>query len=146
MRKINLLLHEDNCEQNSSRGEKPRKPTVLQTGGGNLEGFRLSASALQGATREYRLTFATTQAAEWLVDLHKAITKDAIILLTEIRDKEGALFKWYLTLEISFRQAMDPDIVTDPAVFFHSNPVLLYMGDLLENSQKAMKKLVSVSP
>ena len=37
---------------------------------------------------------------------------------------------------------MGPDIVTDPAVFFHSNPVLLYMGDLLENSQRAMKKLV----
>ena len=99
---------------------------MLQTGGGNLEGFRLSASALQGAAREYRLTFATTQAAEWLVDLHEAITKDTIILLTEIRDKEGALFKWYLTLEISFRQAVDPTIVTDSVVYFHSHPVLLY--------------------
>ena len=141
-RKINLLLHEDNCEQNSSRGEKPRKSAVLQTGGGNHEGFRLSASSLQGAAREYRLAFETTQAAEWLVDLHEAITKDARILLTEIIDEEGAPFKWSLTLEIAFRQAVDPSIVTDPAVYLISHPVLLYMGNLLENLQQAMKTLV----
>ena len=86
LRKVNLLLHEDHCEQNPSRGVKPRRPAVLQTGGGNDEGFRLSANSLQGAAREYRLAFKTTEAAEWLVDLHEAITKDAYILLTEIKD------------------------------------------------------------
>ena len=53
LRKVNLLLHEDHCEQNLSRGVKPRRPAVLQTGGGNDEGFRLSANSLQGAAREY---------------------------------------------------------------------------------------------
>ena len=142
LRKVNLLLHEDHCEQNPSRGVKPRRPAVLQTGGGNDEGFHLSANSLQGAAREYRLAFKTTEAAEWLVDLHEAITKDAYILLTEIKDEEGALFKWYLTLELTFRQTVDPSIVTDPPVYLHSQPVLLYFGDLLTNLQKAMKYLV----
>ena len=128
LRKVNLLLHEDHCEQNPSRGVKPRRPAVLQTGGGNDEG--------------YRLAFKTTEAAEWLVDLHEATTKDANILLTEIKDEEGALFKWYLTLELTFRQTVDPSVVTDPPVYLHSQPVLLYFGDLLTNLQKAMKYLV----
>ena len=142
LRKVNLLLHEDNCDQNASRWEKPRKHAVLQMGGGNHEGFRLNMSSLQGAAREYRLAFASDQGIEWLVDLHEAITKDANILLTEIKDKEGALFKWYLTLEVTFRQAVNPEIVTDPAVYLHSHPVLLYMGSLLNNLQKAIKTFV----
>ena len=28
LRKVNLLLHEDHCEQNPSRGVKPRRPVV----------------------------------------------------------------------------------------------------------------------
>ena len=43
---------------------------------------------------------------------------------------------------ITFRQAVTPDIVTDPAVYLHSHPILLYMGSLLNNLQKAIKTFV----
>lgn len=142
LRNVNLALHEDNCDQNPSRKEKSRNSAVLQTGGGNHDGFHLSASALQGAVREYHLTFGSDQAVGWMFALRETITKDANFLLDKIRDEDGTLFKWYLTLKITFRKAVNPEIVTDPAVYFHSHPVLLYVGDLESNLQEAMEALL----
>ena len=142
LRNANLSFHEDNCEQNSSREAKARNPAVLQTGGGNPGRFHLGESALQGAVREYHLTLGTYQSVEWMFALREAITKDANFLLDKIRDEEGALFKWYITLKITFTKAVNPEIVTDPAVYFHSHPVLLYTGDLESNLQEAMETLL----
>ena len=66
----------------------------------------------------------------------------ANFLLDKIRDEEGALFKSYITLKITFTKAVNPEIVTDPAVYFHSHPVLLYTGDLESNLQEAMETLL----
>ena len=136
-RKLNLLLHEDNCEKNTSGPKEKTQSAVLQTGDGNREGFFLNASALNGTAREYRLEFAMNLTPEWIVDLHEAITKDANILLNEIRGSS----KWYLTLELTFTKAIDPTISTDPAVYFNTHPVLLYLGDPLEHLQSALKTL-----
>ena len=140
-RKVNLFLHEDKCEENRSGPKEKPRSDVLQTGDGNREGFILKANALNGAAREYRLEFATNATLEWMVDLHEAITKEANVLLNEIREKEGGSFKWYLTLELTFTKAIDPNISTDPAVYFNTHPVLLYLGDPLEHLQSALKTL-----
>ena len=67
----------------------------------------------------------------------------------KIRNKYGSLFKWYLTLDLTFHKLANPYIITDPPVYFHSRPILLYMRELLEHLQnqlkRFLKKLTSMS-
>ena len=138
-RRSNCSLHENTCDENPL--EIPRSTAVLQTGGGSNK-FDLSASSLGGAAREYKMYFKDEEASEWLVDLHDAMTKDTLDFLKDIKNKEGPLFKWYLTLEITFHKLANPYIITDPPVYFHTRPILLYMGDLLKDLQSQLKSLL----
>ena len=115
---------------------------MLQTGGGGSDKFDLSASSLGGAAREYKVYFKDETTQEWLVDLHDAMTKDTLDFLNDIKKKEGSMFKWYLTLELTFKKLANPYIITDPPVYFHTTPILLYMGDLLEQLQKQIENLL----
>ena len=67
---------------------------------------------------------------------------DVYKLLHDVRKREGRLFKWYLTLEVTFRKIKNPNIVTDPPVYFKTHSVLLYMGDTSDTLQTKMKVLV----
>ena len=138
-RRSNCSLHENTCDENPL--EIPRSTAVLQTGGGS-DKFDLSASSLGGAAREYKMYFKDEPASEWLVDLHDAMTKDTLDFLKDIKNKEGPLFKWYLTLEMTFHKLANPYIITDPPVYFHTRPILLYMGDLLKDLQNQLKSLL----
>ena len=133
------IVHENTCDENPL--EIPRSTAVLQTGGGS-DKFDLSASSLGGAAREYKMYFKDEPASEWLVDLHDAMTKDTLDFLKDIKNKEGPLFKWYLTLEMTFHKLANPYIITDPPVYFHTRPILLYMGDLLKDLQNQLKSLL----
>ena len=139
-RRLNLSLHENTCDENPL--EIPRRTSVLQTGGGGSDKFDLSASSLGGAAREYKMYFKDETTQEWLVDLHDAMTKDTLDFLNDIKKKEGSMFKWYLTLELTFKKLANPYIITDPPVYFHTTPILLYMGDLLEQLQKQIENLL----
>ena len=139
-RRLNCSLHENVCDDNPL--EIPRSTAVLQTGGGGGgDRFDLSASSLGGAAREYKMYFRDETTEEWLVDLHEAMTKETHDLLNGIRKKEGALFKWYLTLEVTFRKLSNPYVISDPSVYFNTYPLLLYIGDLVEKLQNRMKTL-----
>ena len=113
LRRLNCSLHENTCDENPL--EIPCSTAVLQTGGGS-DKFDLSASSLGGAACEYKMYFKDEQASEWLVDLHDAMTKDTLDFLKDIKNKEGPLFKWYLTLEMTFHKLANPYIITDPPV------------------------------
>ena len=139
-RRYNCLLHEDTCEKNPG-GSTP----IVQIGAGTAsseDGFNLHASAFDGILREYKMYFKQNVSVEWLADLYEAVTRDAYKLLYDIREKEGGLFKWYLTLEATFRKMMNPDIVSDPPAYFRTHPVILYVGDTLETLKSKMKVLV----
>ena len=135
-RRLNCSLHENTCDENPL--EIPRSTAVVQTGGGS-DRFDLSASSIGGAAREYKMFFKDETTAEWLVDLHEAMTKDTFDFLKDFRNKEGSLFKWYLTLEVKFRKLSNPYVITEPPIYFNTYPTLLYMGDLLEHLQKNIK-------
>lgn len=139
-RRYNCLLHEDTCERNPSE-----TTPIVQIGAGaasSEDGFNLHASAFDGAAREYKMYFKQNVSVEWLADLYEAVTRDAYKLLYDIREKEGNLFKWYLTLEATFRKMMNPDIVSDPPAYFRTHPVILHVGDTLETLKSKMKVLV----
>ena len=57
-----------------------------------------------GTTREYKMYIKDETTQEWLVDLHDAMTRDTLDFLKDIKNKEGSLFKWYLTLELMFHK------------------------------------------
>ena len=114
---------------------------MLQTDGGS-DKFDLSASSLGGAAREYKMYFEDETSQEWLVDLHDTIKRDTLDILKNIKSKEGLLFKLYLTFEMTFHKVANLYIFTDPPVYFHTRPILLYMGDLLDHLQNQLKTLL----
>ena len=138
-RRLNCSLHENVCDENPL--EIPRRTTVMQTGGVS-DKFDLTASSLGGAAREYKMYFKDETTQEWLVDLHDAMTRNTLDFLEDIRNKEASLFKWYLTLEMTFHELANPYIITDSPVYFHICPILLHMGDLLQDLQNQLKALL----
>ena len=80
------------------------------------------------------------QLEQSVADLNEAVTQDAYQLLQNLQHREGKLFKWYLTLEVTFRQAKNPNIITDPPAYFNTREH--YLGNTEEVLKNEMKVLV----
>ena len=80
---------------------------MTQIGGGS-DKFDLTASSLSGAASEYKMYFKDETTQEWLADLHDTMRGDTLDFLKDIKNKEGSLFKWYLTLELTFHKLANP--------------------------------------
>ena len=113
-RKSSRILHENTCDRNLLTS--PVESLILQTGAGEARdnGFQLYKSSSKGAVRDYKLQFMHRISIDWFVDLNEAVTQDAYQLLQNLQHQEGKLFKWYLTLEVTFRKAKNPSIHIDP--------------------------------
>ena len=57
----------------------------------------------------------------YVADLHRAVITDAREQVLE-QSSEGNI-KWYLTLGVRFRRAIDMEQVTDPPIIFRTEPV-----------------------
>ena len=141
-RKSSRNLHEHICSRRILTS--PIKSPVLQTGGGEARdnGFQMYKSSLGGAVRDYKLQFMQRISIDWFADLNEAVTQDAYQLLQNLQHREGKLFKWYLTLEVTFRQAKNPNIITDPPAYFNTHPHEQYLGNIKEVLKNKMKVLV----
>ena len=135
-KRLDVLFHEDVCDKNplriSSQSRKRDK----------LDRFELSANSFGGTVREYKLNITEESSTDWLVDLHDAITNDTHDLLINIRNYEGELFKWHLSLDLTFKKLDNPYIIGDPLVYFTTRSSLLYFADVLDCLQYQMKNLV----
>ena len=141
-RKSSRLLHEKTCDKNILKS--PIESQILQTGAGEAldHGFQLYKSSLGGVVRDYKLQFMHRISIDWFADLNEAVTQDAYQLLQNLQHREGKLFKWYLTLEVTFRQAKNPNIITDPPAYFNTRPHEHYLGNTVEVLKNKMKVLV----
>ena len=141
-RKSSRMLHENTCDRNLLTS--PVESLILQTGAGEARdnGFQLYKSSLGGIVRDYKLQFMQRISIDWFADLNEAVTQDAYQLLQNLQHREGKLFKWYLTLEVTFRQAKNPNIITDPPAYFNTRPHEHYLGNTEEVLKNKMKVLV----
>ena len=75
-------------------------------------------SALGGVFQTWRYEFSNEDQKDMFKSLYSVImehTRDLVF-------KATGLFKWYLGLKVLFHKASDPSHVTDPPVFFQTDP------------------------
>ena len=130
------MFHEDVCDKNPLRisSQSPKRD--------KLDRFELNANYFGGTVLEYKLNINEESSTDWVVDLHKVITNNTHDLLINIRNYEGELYRWYLSLDLTFKKLDNPYIIGDPLVYFTTQSALLYFADILDPLQNQMKSLV----
>ena len=99
-----------------------KRGIVSQYGGGTGEPprpFTRVRSAFNGTAQILRLPLNSSE--NYVADLHRAVITDAREQVLE-QSSEGNI-KWYLTLGVRFRRAIDMEQVTDPPIIFRTEPV-----------------------
>ena len=75
-----------------------------------------------------RLPLDTSE--NYVVDLHQAVITDAKMQLLESSSKGN--IKWYLKLGVRFHRAINVEQVTDPPIYFSTEPVASTSANPLE--------------
>ena len=108
-----------------------KRGNVTQVGGGSNRPprpFIIVRSAFDGVVQLLRLPLDTSE--NYVVDLHQAVTTDAKMQLLESSSKGN--IKWYLKLGVRFHRAIDVEQVTDPPIYFSTEPVASTSANPLE--------------
>ena len=90
--------------------------------------FDTVRSAFDGAVQHFRLSLEANE--NYVAELYQAVTTDAREQLLERSSEDN--FKWYLSLSVQFRRAMNLEEVTDPPIFFSTEPVASTSANPLE--------------
>ena len=98
-----------------------RKRPMQHGGGSTIRSFKLVENSLNGAAQTYRLPFATARLENYVADLGTAVLKLARELIERLT--RDANLKWYLSLTLVFHKATRTDVITDPSVYFRTEPV-----------------------
>ena len=129
---------------NTPSSGSSRKRTQQHGGGGaptpeQPREFELVNSSLDGAAETHRLRFAgEPNDVDVVAQLGNAVLVDARALL----ERNEKNIKWYAGLRLVFRKAARPDVLTDPPVFFKTEPVASTSGNPLELQLKiALRRL-----
>ena len=78
--------------------------------------------------KHFRLSFEASK--NYVAELYQAVTTDAREQLLERSSEDN--IKWYLSLSVQFRCAMNLEEVTDPPIFFSTEPVASTSANPLE--------------
>ena len=108
-----------------------KQGNVIQVGGGSggpPRPFDTVRSAFDGAVQHLRLSLERSE--NYVVELRQAVTTDAREQLLERSSEDN--IKWYLSLSVQFRRAMNLEEVTDPPIFFSTEPVASTSANPLE--------------
>ena len=137
-RSVNCRYHELHC--------KPRKPDDIsyrhdfQFGSGNERNGDFEEIE-QGLNR-LMITYRKKLTHDNDLDKLQLAFSDAItVLQKEVAVRFG--IKWYFALELTFRKAIDDNVVTDPPVVLNTDPIMGLIGNNYENDlDKAFQNIL----
>ena len=104
-----LRLHEKSAHTTPTQPSASRK-RPLQHGAGGVgmkSAFELVEDSLNGSAQTHRLRFATERPENYVSE---RLTRDTNV-------------KWYLSLSLVFHKATHTDVITDPPVYFRTEPM-----------------------
>ena len=98
-------------------------------------------SSVNDSARTYRLPFTEdAPGQEFVADLGNAVLVTARTLIEQLAGE--ASIKWYASLTLVFHKATQPNVVTEPPVYFRTEPVALTSSNPLELQLKvALRRL-----
>ena len=118
---VDLQQHKRSAHPTQQYASRKRP---LQHGEGNiatLPSFSLVENSINGAAQTYRLPFNATLNEEYVADLNSAVMWSAREQIQQLAREKNV--KWYLTLSLVFHQATRPDVLTDPPIYFRTEPM-----------------------
>ena len=121
-----------------------KRPRVQQHGGGTTvrqRAFKQVETSLNNSARTYRLEFTKdAPGEEFVADLGSAVLVTARTLIERLTKE--ANIKWYASLSLVFHKATRPDVITNPPVYFRTEPVASTSSNPLELQLKvALRRL-----
>ena len=119
---VTLQHHKETAH--SSQPSASRKRPLVQYGAGsssNLRSFNLAENSINGAAQTYRLPLSSTVNEEYVAELTSAVLVSSRAQIEQLSRERN--IKWYLTLSLVFHRASRPDILTDPPIYFRTEPV-----------------------
>ena len=121
------------------------RPEPIQTGAGAIEQkstgtFERVKDALNGTAQTLTMYLhGTKQKPDSILSVLKDAVATANEPLIEERNKKHAI-KFYLSLHLTYHQAVDETVITDPPVVLHTEPQELYDATEVEESLEAVHK------
>lgn len=108
----------------SSQPSASRRRALVQYGAGsssNQRAFNLTETSINGAAQTYRLPLSSTVNEEYVAELTSAVLVSSREQIEQLSRERN--IKWYLTLSLVFHRASRPDVLTDPSIYFRTEPV-----------------------
>jgi len=141
----NLQLHINSTHSTSDAPQMSRKrPLTQQHGAGEVRRdreFTRVETSVNNSARTYRLPFSEDAPGEdFVADLKSAVLDKSRELLERL--SREANIKWYISLSLVFRKTARPDVITDPPVYFQTEPIQSTSATPLElQLQIALRRL-----
>ena len=118
---VDLQQHKKSAHSTNSSASRKRP---LQYGGGSSSdrrSFHLAENSINGAAQTYRLPFTSTVNEQYVSELTSAVLVSSREQIEQLSRERNV--KWYLTLSLVFHRASRPDVITDPPIYFHTEPM-----------------------
>ena len=116
-------MHEHTCEENTEKKyEVPKYSTVMQVGSGVNNIFTILASALGVVFQTLRYIFLDEEQQDLYKSLNTVVKSTAYDLVI----KAAGAFKWYLGLKATVHKAANSNIISEPPLFFQTEPFPSY--------------------
>ena len=119
-----VALQQHKRSAHTNQPSASRKRPLLQYGEGSSSdrrAFNLVENSINGAAQTYRLPFKSTLNEEYVAELSSAVLASAREQIQQLSSDRN--IKWYLTLSLVFHRASRPDDLTDPPIYFLTEPV-----------------------
>ena len=121
----NLMQLQDHKKNaHSTQPSSNRKRPLQQYGEGSTttqRAFSLVENSINGSAQTYRLPFTSTVNEAYVSELTSAVLVSSREQIQQLSRERN--FKWYLTLSLVFHRASRPDVLTDPPIYFRTEPM-----------------------
>ena len=118
-----MALQQHKKNAHSSQASASRKRPLQHGEGSSSERrpFSLAENSINGAAQTYRLQLNSTMNEEYVAELTSAVLVSSREQIEQLSRERNV--KWYLTLSLVFHRASRPDVLTDPPIYFNTEPV-----------------------
>ena len=97
-------------------------------------------NSINASAQTYRLAFSRTRNEDYVAVLGAGVMSSARAQIERLSSERN--LKWYLTLSMVFHRAARPDILTEPPVYFRTEPVASTSSNPIELQLKvALRRL-----
>ena len=118
---VALQQHRRSAHTSQTPASRKRPLQYGEGSSSDRRAFSLVENSINGAAQTYRLPLKSTASDDYVAELSSAVLVSSREQIEQLSLERN--IKWYLTLSLVFHRASRTDILTDPPVYFRTEPV-----------------------